>query len=682
MRFWLCLVLTACGASGDPVPVPAPRPTKPAPPPAAPPKPPAPPLTGAHGSEIVALGVTSDGDAVVSADREGGIRLWPALDGTREPIVINGTTPRSIALLRDGDGFAIAALDPAGGVHVIRTSAAGAVRDRVTVAAAQPAVELAGTAEGLLILRADQTLELVDAAGAVRSRLQPDPGSHIESVLVRGSHALALVLEDKHLHGRWIVLDHGARWGEATPKLEGKIAHAVLSPGGGLLAVTRPRSVHPALIDLAKGTALKTPLCVTRGWPRDVGMDVDDREFLDNNTAPLPLAFLSDTIVACSVMNALLWWNVGGTPVQTGAGSFNVTGAPFDVSDRVLVVGMGPNLAIGTSAFNRFLGYGLHDITHMRAGPAGLLIGGNEQQSLVLDGDLAEHARFELGRNRIDWSDAIAIDDRYAIVASSRRGFGRTDGAQIAVFDGVAAAQHQALPYEARDRELAYEPSTHLLATSDGPVSLLLRLDPVTHTFGKPIRVASAITSSKLRVLDPRLANGIAALEIDDSSDGILVGELREIDLTPGAVVQPHTTYQVPGELRAVDRAGRLYMRAAGEPDDVVYTHGVAGPRLRGVGPLALRPSRDGSLIAAFESPRLVMLTGAGQVRWEAAHWSGTDVDWTAAGELVVVFPSAIAKVDLATGAMAARRCGWSFGASDQPTEVGRGGASICDAAR
>jgi hypothetical protein len=682
MRFWLCLVLTACGVSPEPSPVPAPGPAKPAPPPPAPAPPPPPPLTGSHGSEIIALAVTSDGDAVVSADREGGIRLWTALDGTREPIVINGTVPRSLALLHDGDGFAIAVLDLAGGVHVIRTSAAGAVRDRVTVAGAQPAVELGGTTEGLLILRSDQTVELVDAAGAVRSHLEPDPGSHLESILVRGRRALALVLEDKQLHGRWIVLDHGARWGDATPKLEGKIAHAVLAPGGGLLAVTRPRSVHPALIDLAKGTALKTPLCVTRGWPRDVGMDMDEREFLQNNNAPLPLAFLSDSVVACSVMNALLWWNTDGTPVQTGAGSFNVTGSPFDVSDRALVVGMGPNLAIGTAAFNRFLGYGLHDITHMRAGPAGLLIGGNEQQSLVLGADLADRARFDLGRNRVDWTDAIAIDDRYAITATSRRGFSRSDGTQIAVFDGVAAAQHQALPYEARDRELAYEPATRLLATSDGPVSLLLRFDPVTHTFGKPIRIASAITSSKLRVVDPGLANGVAALEIDDSNDGILVGELADGEVTPGAVVQPHTTYRVPGELRAVDRAGRLYMRAAGAPDVVVYAHGVAGPRLPGVGPLVLRPNRDGSQIAAFESPRLVLLTSAGSVRWEAAHWGGSDVDWTAAGELVVVFPSAIAKVDLDTGAMAARRCGWSFGASDQPTEIGRGSPSICDAAK
>src|SRR5690242_17283197 len=157
MRFWLCLALFACGTESPPAPAPAPpRVPKPAPVKAA-----APPITAAHGTDIIALGVTADGAAVASADRLGGIRLWPSLDGTREPVVIRGTAPRAIALARDGDGFAISTLDEAGGVHVIRTSAAGAVRARITVAGEQRAVEIDDTAAGLLILRADQTLELV-----------------------------------------------------------------------------------------------------------------------------------------------------------------------------------------------------------------------------------------------------------------------------------------------------------------------------------------------------------------------------------------------------------------------------------------------------------------------------------------------------------------------------------------
>src|SRR5690349_23125081 len=128
MRFWLCLLVAACGADSVSPPVFAPATV---PPPAA--KPPPPPVTAPHGSEIIALAATVDGTAVASADRLGGIRLWTALDGSREPVVIRGTAPRQIAVWRDGDGFALAILDAAGGVQVIRTSATGVVRGRATV---------------------------------------------------------------------------------------------------------------------------------------------------------------------------------------------------------------------------------------------------------------------------------------------------------------------------------------------------------------------------------------------------------------------------------------------------------------------------------------------------------------------------------------------------------------------
>lgn len=686
MRFWLCLALTACGANSDPAPAPAPHKAVQPPPilaPAAkpaPPKGPPVPLTAAHGAEIVTLGSTPDGLAIASADRLGGIRLWATLDGTREPVVIQGAVPRSITLAYDGDGFAIGTLDAAGGVQVIRTSFAGAVRGRVTVGGDQPATEIASTQEGLLILRANQTLELVDVAGAVRSRLIPDPGTHIDSILVRGRRVLALVLEDKQLHGRWIVVDHGVRWGESTPRINVKLAHAVLSPDGKLLAVTRPRNLHPLLIDLAKGTARKTPLCVPREWPRENGEDIDESQFLEGDNAPVPLGFLSDTVVACSVVSTLMWWNTDGTPLQTFGGSFAIGAFPADISDRALVVGMGSNLALGTPTQAKFLGYGLHDVAHMRVGAGGVLVGGSSQETFMLDASLHERARFELGRTQVDWNNFVLLDDRYAVTTSMQRGMDRGEGVQLGVFDAVTQAQHQLLPYAARDKTLSYEPATRLLATSDGAEALLVRFDPVTHSFGKPLRFAGATSTIKVVVTDPKLAGGVAALQIDDSNDGLVIGELYEADLKPGPTVTPRVMYRVRGELRAVDRAGRLYIHGADDHDDVVvYVHGTAGARLPGVAALTLRPNADGSRIVAFGTPRIVMLTSTGAVRWDTAQWNSADVDWTADGELVVQFPSAMAKIDLETGALADRQCGWGFGLFDQMIELGQNGPTICE---
>jgi hypothetical protein len=172
-------------------------------------------------------------------------------------------------------------------------------------------------------------------------------------------------------------------------------------------------------------------------------------------------------------------------------------------------------------------------------------------------------------------------------------------------------------------------------------------------------------------------------LEIAETPDGLLVGELTDADLRPGTTVQPRTSYRVPGELRAVDRAGRLYTHRPFDHDDVVvYSRDLPIARLPAVGDLALRPSADGSRIAAFASPRLVLLSGDGGVRWDSAQWSGADVGWTASGDLLVQFPTGVARVDLETGELTDRRCGWGFGLSDHMYDARHAGPSICDAAR
>jgi hypothetical protein len=303
-------------------------------------------------------------------------------------------------------------------------------------------------------------------------------------------------------------------------------------------------------------------------------------------------------------------------------------------------------------------------------------------QALVLDAGLRERSRFEVARNALDWRDAILIDERYAITVSARRGYPRDDGYQLAVFDGIARAQHQLTPYELRDKDVRYERSTGLLAAADATGAMLLQLDPQSRTFGQPIRIASWILPSRIVPLDPTLAGGIAALEIDDAGDGVLVGEFPLADIQPGATISPRQTYPLPGALRATDRAGRVYMQARDAEEIVVYVRGTGVARLPALTGMTLFPSPDGSHIAAFATPRLVMLTASGQVRWETALWSGGDVAWTPSGELVAQARSGVARVDVGTGALVERRCGWSFGLSDLALDTGNPGPTICEVAR
>ncbi|HEX3761426.1 MAG TPA: hypothetical protein VHW23_22170 [Kofleriaceae bacterium] len=525
----------------------------------------------------------------------------------------------------------------------------------------------------------------------MRSRLTPEPGTHIEALIARGGHVLALIAEGRQLHGRWITIDHGARWGSDTPKLPGSIEHAVLSPSGQLLAAVPPRSLHPVLIDLATGARRKVPLCVERRWPHENGDDsIDDNQLLHSNNAPRPLGFLNDGIIACAVMSQLVWWNTEGTLQPVSVSGMPVAGLPAAMIGGALVVGAGPSLAFLAPDSNWFLGYSAHDLNSLHVGASGALVGTSDQQALLLDlspgpspgPTLRERTRFEL--NRGEWVDAAPIDDRYALTTLARRLPAQSGPAfQLAVFDGLTAAVHQLLPYTARDRESSYDPDSRLLATSDGAIGLLLRYDPAAHVFGEPVRVGGAIAQGKLAVLDPRRSHGVAALAIAAQPDGLLVGELTEADLRPGTTALPRTTYRVPGELRAVDRAGDLYIHPPDNGDDVVvYARDLAVARLAGLAKFALRPSPDGARIAAFEGPRLTLLSSDGHVRWDSAQWSVADAGWTASGELVVQFPTGIARVDLETGELTDRRCGWEFGRLDHMPDSRSIAPSICDVAR
>jgi len=67
-----------------------------------------------HDAGLDLVAVTDDGTAVVTQDAVGGTRLWPTLDGSREPIVVHVPMARELGVMHDGTELAIAALDAVG----------------------------------------------------------------------------------------------------------------------------------------------------------------------------------------------------------------------------------------------------------------------------------------------------------------------------------------------------------------------------------------------------------------------------------------------------------------------------------------------------------------------------------------------------------------------------------------
>jgi hypothetical protein len=264
----MCLALVACGAGSDSLPIetrdiPVRVPSKT--------HAPVGPITGMHGSPIALIAPADHGDTVITADTDGAMRLWPTLDGTREPIVVTGQRPRALAVARDDAGFTIANQDAAQGVEIVRLDLRGAVTSRTVLPQEPVAVEVAVAAAGVIVLRADQAIEVVAPDGTVRARLVAEPGTRIETVVVREGRALAIIITGAQVRGRWIDLAGATpAWGETTPVLELDPAFPIaLSPDHAtLLATSKLSREASVLVELATGMQRGDAICVGSRMPR------------------------------------------------------------------------------------------------------------------------------------------------------------------------------------------------------------------------------------------------------------------------------------------------------------------------------------------------------------------------------------------------------------------------------
>lgn len=85
----------------------------------------APARVGQHASRIALVAAAEDGTAVVSQDVDGGTRVWPSFDGTREPMIVPVDAARDLAIARTAGGYVILATDEAGGGEIVSTATNG-----------------------------------------------------------------------------------------------------------------------------------------------------------------------------------------------------------------------------------------------------------------------------------------------------------------------------------------------------------------------------------------------------------------------------------------------------------------------------------------------------------------------------------------------------------------------------
>ena len=75
-------------------------------------------VSGHHRGDVVDIILAPDASAALTLDRDGGVRLWPALDGSRDPLILPIDDPNQLSFARSETGFVIASLDTIGAAEV------------------------------------------------------------------------------------------------------------------------------------------------------------------------------------------------------------------------------------------------------------------------------------------------------------------------------------------------------------------------------------------------------------------------------------------------------------------------------------------------------------------------------------------------------------------------------------
>jgi hypothetical protein len=604
-------------------------------------------IAAAHDEAIATFAATDDGGVAVSLDRRGGMRLWPSLDGTREPVIVRSeAVAEQVAIARDGDELVIAAVGPLGQIELIRTSALGEPVWHRWIDLERKVVALYATPSRFIGLLDDQTIAAIELrgerggerggeqngeqsggrSGEQIERLAMHPGERIVAMAGRRGAVLAFVNAEGSIRARWIEVTEirdTLAWGRESPPLRIDPEHAVLAPDRRRVAALTRDHKGIVIVDLVSGRTLERP----------VAMDSAD---------PMrqPLGFIADgSLQVLSADGTSAWWR--HQDLETSDSFFSP--GTVVATDRCILTASGSSLVLATPEARKQLGFRVVNIA-----------------------SAAPHGN---GWTVTDGSGALGLDDRF----HARRRFLPRDGAldpghSLVVLDGGHGVLDTTEGTSLIDLEhpdggkllssmlgtISYEPATHLVAIAGDAGLWLGHYNPRTHDIDHTLDVLGEPRSIVL--LDPEMNDGNVALVLVQHEVSVTITEVRKVDFAGGRL-----------------REGRSYERLlpegrGGPPNPVIWL-GLTNTAHHHTSP-------DGALVALVRKDRITLRDRDGGVRWSSARPGVTDVAWSALGELIA-FGSGMARVDVGTGALLDRQCGWDFGLWDDVSF--ETGAGLCE---
>lgn len=608
-------------------------------------------LEAPHGGSIQLLALSPDGRIAISADELGGVRLWPTLDGTQEPRIVEMPQPIQLAVGRRQGGYTAAVRDHAGGVYIAKLDEAIRQLSHATLPA-EPAVTWIGMTErGLLAWRSDQRLLLLDADGVPRDQLATEPSQHIAAIAVSGTRAVVLLDRGGGRRAvRWLALAPKLEWGgwlTLDEELGGDVVLA-LAPGGQRLAaaVRADRKTIASVFDLATG--------------KRIGGG-------EAPTSNATIGFVDDDRIALGGFEAMYWIDLTA-PETKPTGRVSI---PFSTRTRpTLATGAGRavlahhgELALHTFGGDpQYLGYETMTPRIAGLGPDGYMVIGQGDHIVLLDRDLRAEATPFSGLAgtfaQLRWLGGA----RWLLETSSPR-----DGKmqiQLLDTDGPPKILRSGLP---QVQVLHHEPSTELVTLSLGASPQVARFDR------KARRLDLVATPAKrgrydqviLVPVSPELAGGIQLVQIR-MHERMTIDWLRN----PRALDKPAATTTVDGSFAGADAVGHVYAwqsAPSGALELVVYKDGKPLRTLPNHGAVALWPEPQGRGYVEVASTSVALYDMNGVQRWQQSLTTSQEALWLTDGALAITSAGGVARLDAATGAITAARCGWRFGLAPKP---------------
>lgn len=606
-----------------------------------------------HAGIIRRLAVSADGTAALTEDELGGIRLWPTLDGSVEPRLVDLPQTRGLAIAPEPRGFVVAALDQVGGVVIQVVDRDGIAIQRASLRGDPAHLGIEMTARGLLAWRADQMIVRITTEGTVSGQIPLEAGQRIVTLAVAGDRAAVVIATETTQRARWLTLGEALAWGswiDAGDEVGGVIA---LSPGGKRMASARQLKAQ--------------------GMPQIVVIETATGRVVANETVAgaASVGFLDDDHLALASQGAILWLdlavkNQGTTPIAGMTTDLVDTGTMGVGGGRAIGIS-NSELMITTPSSVSYLGYDLETPAVAAVGPNGQLLVGVRESFALLDANLAATSLPSLGvPSTAAVSELRWVGGTLWLVEWSQIQDGQTT---LAVVDLAKPAPPKTLRSSMpMVGLLLYEPSTKLVTLSLGAAPEVAAFDPVRLKLDELAALPKPASYRQVELVpvSPALSGGIKVVVIE-MLDKMTMRWVREPkNLAQGKAIT------IDGSLGAADRAGHVYVwrSTPGGLELAIYRDGKWVGVVPTEGPVAVWPAPSGSHLVLIGANRVSLVTRDGTKVWTQAIQGASEALWIDETSLVILGAGGLARFDAATGTLLAARCGWRFGLSLKPHPV------------